>query len=204
MADRLLSLYKLRYGVDILVCRDTNSYVTIYLPKKVIEKLEEKGLDIGEIVIRALAEVAGLDPEETTSVRVELAEKSLEEAKEFIAKRNIIQASEKLYKAVEECIKALSEKFRLPQLDIASRRGRWDTWLLGQAATDLSKILKEERISYAWSKAYEIRVWSFHEAKYRVEDVESATPIIEWLVNYIKDMLTRTSNTTNSSPESSP
>jgi hypothetical protein len=155
-------------------------------------------------VIRALTEVAGLDPEETASVRVELAEKSLEEAKEFIAKRDIIQASEKLYKAVEECIKALSEKFRLPQLDIASRRGRWDTWLLGQAATDLSKILKEERISYAWSKAYEIHVWGFHEAKYRIEDVESATPIIEWLVNYIKDMLTRMSNTTNSSHESSP
>jgi hypothetical protein len=45
MADKLLSLYKLRYSVDILVCRDMNSYVTIYLPKKVIEKLEEKGLD---------------------------------------------------------------------------------------------------------------------------------------------------------------
>jgi len=176
----------------------------MYLPKKVVEKLEEKGFDVGEFVIRALAEVAGLDPEETVSVRVELAEKSLEEAKEFIAKRDVIRASEKLYKAVEECIKALSEKFRLPQLDIIKERGRWDTRLLGQAATDLSKILKEERISYAWSKAYEIHVWGFHEAKYRVEDVESAIPIIEWLVNYAKGLLTRTSNATNSSPESSP
>jgi hypothetical protein len=76
--------------------------------------------------------------------------------------------------------------------------------LLGQAATDLSKILKEERISYAWSKAYEIHVWGFHEAKYRVEDVESAIPIIEWLINYTKGLLTRTSSATNSSPESSP
>lgn len=181
-----------------------NSYVAIYLPKKVVEKLEEKGLDIGEFVIRALTEVAGLDPEELTSVRVELAEKNLEEAKEFVAKRDVTQASEKLYKAVEECIKALSEKFRLPQLDIIRRRGRWDTWLLGQAATDLSRLLGEEKIRYAWTIAYDVHVWGFHEAKYRVEDVESAIPIVEWLINYTKEMLTRTSNTANPSPESSP
>jgi hypothetical protein len=41
-------------------------------------------------VIRALAEVAGLDPEETVSVRVELAEKSLE----------LVRSSIKLLKSV--------------------------------------------------------------------------------------------------------
>ena len=41
-------------------------------------------------MIRALAEVAGLDPEETVSVRVELAEKSLE----------LVRSSIKLLKSV--------------------------------------------------------------------------------------------------------
>ena len=181
---------------------DVSSYVAIYLPKRIVEKLEEKGFDVNEFVIRALTEFIGLDPGELASIRVELAERSLEEAKEFIARRDVVQASEKLYKTAEECIKALSEKFRLPQSDMARRRGRWDTWLLGQAATDLGRILREEKIRYAWTVAYDVHVWGFHEAKYRVEDVESAIPIIEWLMKYTKDMLAK-SSATNRSPENS-
>jgi len=181
---------------------DVSSYVAIYLPKRIVEKLEEKGFDVNEFVVRALAEVAGLDPEEVVSIRIELAERSLEEAKEFIAKGDVAQASEKLYKAAEECIKALSEKFHLPQLDIVKKRGRWDTWLLGQAATDLGRILREEKIRCAWTVAYDVHVWGFHEAKYRVEDVESAIPIIEWLMKYTKNVLTRAGNATSSSHKS--
>lgn len=50
----------------------------------------------------------------------------------------------------------------------------------------LSKILREERISLAWSKAYEIHVMGFHEAKYRIEDVEAALPLARWLLEYTK------------------
>lgn len=130
-----------------------------------------------------------LDPKDVARARIELAEKSLAEAIDYMAKKDPVQASEKLYKAVEECIKALAEKFRVPQLEIAEKRGKWDTWLLGQAATDLSKKLGEERISYAWSKAYEVHVWGFHEARYRVEDVETALPLAKWLLEFAKRVL---------------
>ena len=120
---------------------------------------------------------------------LELAEKNLAEAKELIAKGDPVQASEKLYKAVEECIKALAEKLRAPQLEAARKRGRWDTWLLGQAATDLSKRLGEERVKYAWAAAHDVHVWGLHEAKYRVEDAEATLPLAEWLLSYAKKVL---------------
>ena len=159
------------------------------IPKRIVEEIEKRGLDIEELLYRALKELLSLDPGEIARARVEIAEKSLEEARGFMAKGDVVQASEKLYKAVEECIKALAEAVDVPQLETARRRGKWETWLLGQAATDLSKKLGEERILYAWSRAYEIHVWGFHEVKYRVEDVEAALPVIEWLLNYTKKFI---------------
>jgi len=161
----------------------------IYVPKKLVDEARKMGIDISELVLNAIANVLDLDPSEVASARLELAEKSLEEAREFIKQRNAVQASEKLYKAVEECIKALAEVFNASQLKEVRKRGKWDTWLLGMAATDLSKRLGEERIRLAWKDAYDIHVWGFHEAKYRVEDVEAALPLAEWLLSYTKQVI---------------
>lgn len=158
----------------------------IVIPKHIAEEAGRRGLDLEEFVLRALGEALNLDPEELLKTRVEIAERNLAEAREYAAKGNPIQASEKLYRAVEECIKALVEKHKTPQLEIVRKRGRWDTWLLGQAATDLSKMLGEERIKHTWAVAYDVHVWGPHDAKYRVEDVDAAMPLAEWLLNYTK------------------
>lgn len=50
---------------------------------------------------------------------------------------------------VKECIKTLAEVFNVPQAIEARSRERWDTWFLGMVATDLSRMLNEERIRYA-------------------------------------------------------
>ena len=161
----------------------------IVVPRHIAEEAEKRGLDIQELVLRALGEALNLDPEEVAKARVEIARKSLAEAREYVARGDPIQAGEKLYKAVEECLKALAEKHKAPQLEAAKKRGRWDTWLLGQAATDLSRRLGEERIKHAWAVAYDVHVWAFHEAKYRVEDVEAALPLAEWLLSYTEKAL---------------
>lgn len=161
----------------------------IVIPKRIVEEAEEKGLDIEELVLRAVGEALKLNPGELAEARVELAEKSLAEARGYIARGEVVQASEKLYKAAEESVKALAEKYSLPQLETVKKRGKWDTWLLGQVATDLAKRLGEDRIRYAWSEAYDVHVWGFHEAKYRIEDVEIALPIVEWLLNYAKKLI---------------
>jgi len=130
-----------------------------------------------------------LTPREIAEARVELAERMLREAEEYITRGDVAGASEKLYKAAEECIKALAEKLGVKQLEEARRRGRWDTWLLGQAATDLAGKLGDDRVRLAWKDAYDIHVWGFHEARYRVEDVRAALPLARWLVEYTRRIL---------------
>jgi len=56
-----------------------------------------------------------------------LAERYLKETREYIAKGDAIQASEKMYKVVEECIKALAETLDTPETQEARKNGRWFT-----------------------------------------------------------------------------
>ncbi|MGC8975020.1 MAG: PaREP1 family protein [Thermoprotei archaeon] len=124
----------------------------------------------------------GIDPKRVAEVRLEVAERMFREAEEYVAKGDPVQASEKIYKAVEECIKALAEVFRVKVLEDVEGRGKWETWLLGKASRELAEKLSEEKISLAWSKAYEIHVWGFHENKYSIEDIRIAIPITRWLL----------------------
>jgi hypothetical protein len=109
----------------------------IYLPKRLADALEAGGLDIIDVIIYALGDK--LDPHETAEARIELAERYLAEAKEYISKCDAVQASKKLYKVTEECIKALAEILKLPEVSEARRNGRWFTWLLGSASVSIAK-----------------------------------------------------------------
>ena len=126
---------------------------------------------------------------ETTEARLRLAEKMLEEAEEYIRKGDVVQASEKLYKVVEECIKALAEVLQIPTLEEAKRRGKWETWLLGEASREIAEKLSEDKVRLAWKDAYDIHVWGFHEAKYDIEDVKATLPLAKWLLEYTKKIL---------------
>ncbi len=159
---------------------------SIMIPGRFVEEARRRGFELEDIVLMALAEILEIDPSEVARLRLEMAEKMLKGAEEHISRGDVVRASEKLYKTVEGCIKALAERLGVSQLEEVRRGKRWDTWLLGMVSTDLSKILREERISLAWSKAYEIHVWGFHEAKYRIEDVEAALPLARWLLEYTK------------------
>lgn len=141
------------------------------VPRKLVEEAKKRGIDVEEVVLRALAEALELDPGELAWVRLELAEKTLGEAMEYFAKGGSVQASEKLYKAVEECIKLLAQLYKLPEYERAVRNGRRWTQLLGKAARRLSKRFYEPRLADAWARAYDVRIWGFHEAKYGVEDI---------------------------------
>lgn len=111
----------------------------------------------------------------------------LDEANEYIKKGNASQASEKIYKVVEECIKFLSEKNNIPEYEEAKKEGRWWAHLLGRAASKLTKKLNENKINETWSIAYNLHVWGFHENKYGIEDVEPGLPYAKWFFDYIKN-----------------
>jgi hypothetical protein len=110
----------------------------------------------------------------------------VDEGKEYIAKGDAMQASEKLYKAVEECIKVLAEKHKLPEYEKAEKDGRWRSYLLAQAAGRLADELKKKEIEDVWARAFNIHVWGFHEGKFGVEEIKRNIPCVEWLVNFVK------------------
>ena len=86
---------------------------------------------------------------------VELAEKFLAEGRELIY-RDPVQASEKLYKAAEEAVKALAKVFNLPQVDEAEKIGVWTAELLFKAVNTLAKKFGEDIRSWwhtAWGDA---------------------------------------------------
>ncbi len=65
-------------------------------------------MDVEAIIIEAVQRSLNLDPEEELETRLEIAKHMVQRAKEELERGDAVQASEKLYKAVEECIKVLA------------------------------------------------------------------------------------------------
>jgi hypothetical protein len=113
---------------------------------------------------------------------IDLALRYLEEGRLFID-RDPVQASEKLYKAAEEAVKALATRFGLG--DILKRvegRGRWTVTEFEKAVSRISEKLGEW-FDAAWDAANYLHVWGFHEAKLDLEDVRKRLPRIERAVS---------------------
>jgi len=162
---------------------------TIRLPKNLVAEALKRGLDVEVLVVDALIEKLNLDPAEEVAVRIELAERFLEEAKKHIEAGDAVQASEKLYKVAEECIKALTVKFKVPEVEEAKREGRWWTKLLARASRTLSALLNDPMIRYAWEDAYDLHVWGFREAVYSVEHVKMSLPTVKQLLTKVKELV---------------
>jgi len=164
-------------------------YYTVVIPRRLAELPRERGLDPEVYVVDVLIEKLKVGPDVEAALRVEVAEWLLEEARRYTEAGDAVQASEKLYGVAEECIKALARHYRIPELGEVEKRGKWEAWILGKAATRLAVQLGEERIRAAWAYAYDIHVWGFHEAKYEIEEVKHTLPYIDWLLEYTRRAL---------------
>ena len=146
--------------------------------EELIKKAEEKGINVEDLIVLALSRE---DPSEGIKIRLELARRYMMEAEDYLRKGDAVQASEKTYKVAEEVIKALAEKFNLPEYQQALKEGRWYTYLLSKAVSTLSSRLGDKIIK-GWGSAYLLHVWGFHEAKLEVDDIVP-------YVNAVKEML---------------
>ena len=113
-------------------------------------------------------------------------EKFFLEGEKYLDEGDTVQASEKLYKAVEEGIKLLARKQNLPEYEQAEKDGRWQSKLLVRAAGRLARDLERREIRDAWLRAFHLHVWGFHECALGIEDIRQDLPSIRWLVNYAK------------------
>jgi len=100
-----------------------------------------------------------------------------------------VQASEKLYKSVEEIIKGLAKYYEFRDiLDRVGERGRWTTKDLDEAVIKISEKLGDW-FRRAWETAYYLHVEGFHEARLDQSEVEVRVGDIERLVNEIKRII---------------
>jgi hypothetical protein len=119
---------------------------------------------------------------------VEIAEKFLAEGRELIDK-DPVQASEKLYKAAEEAVKALAIALNLPEARKAIESGGWWSKLLEKAAQGVAKALGIKEFILWWDTAFKLHVDGFHEARLSSEDVKERYEYIEAMVNMVKRIL---------------
>jgi len=157
---------------------------SVTLPKRVVDELEKRGLDVEDLVLRLLSRELNLDPEIVAGARLELAEKYFADGKELVDK-DPVQASEKLYKVAEECVKALAIHYNLGDiLRNVEERGRWTVTDLEKAVKEISKRVDKPFISL-WDHAWVLHMWGFHEAKLDSESVKMR-------IKYVESMLEKT------------
>ncbi|BDR92091.1 PaREP1 family protein [Vulcanisaeta souniana] len=157
------------------------STVVVDVPRTLYEEAVRRGLNVEELLITTLIKVLNLDPEVAVRARLELAVKYLNEGRDLIDK-DPVQASEELYKAAEEVVKALAMHYDLR--DVLARvegRGRWTVTDLARAVASIADRLGKW-FEGAWDAANYLHVWGFHEAKLDSELVRRRLPDIERMV----------------------
>ena len=152
------------------------------IPLFLLEKARRQGLDLVDLISKALS----LDPNSRAAAHLELAERFLNEGRELVEK-DPVQASEKLYKAAEEAVKALATALGLGEAERAGEYGRWTAQLLFQAVDSASRVVGEE-VRLWWRVAWVLHVEGFHEARLSTQQVSRDLPYIEKLVNLAKQV----------------
>jgi hypothetical protein len=153
--------------------------------EELIKKAEEKGINVEDLIISALSKE---DPQEGIKARLELAEKYMKEAEEFLKKGDVVQSSEKAYKVAEEIVKAFAEKFNLTEYQQAVKEDRLHTYTLANAAAKLSSKLGDW-IKTGWNSAYTLHVWGFHEAKLDLDSVKNLLQDVKRMLEESKKIL---------------
>jgi PaREP1/PaREP8 domain containing family protein len=174
-----------------LSCLSEVGDYTVTLPRRIIEEARRRNIDIEELILDAVLMILSDDPEAVIEARLEAAERYLNEARDYVNRGDAVQASEKMYKVVEECIKALAQAYNIEEYVKASEEGRWWVSLIGKAARRLAGILNEPRVEFTWSVAYDLHVWGFHEAKYTINDVKGDLNHVQWLLEFTRSAILR-------------
>lgn len=119
---------------------------------------------------------------------LEMAELCLKRAKSYLSENDPMQASEKLYKATEESIKFLSAYYKLDEFQEAKKQGNWWIGVLSRASKHLTKDTGRAEVDEAWVKAFDLHVNGFHENALNVDDVQLAIPVIEKLIQLVREV----------------
>jgi hypothetical protein len=155
--------------------------LTLYIPSKLVEEARRRGFDVESLVVDLLVRTLNLDPQVVSDIHLELSHRYLGEGRALV-NRDPVRASEKLYKAAEEAVKALVIFYNLQEiLSRVEGRGRWVVSDLEKAVEAISERLGGWFLQ-SWDNAWALHVWGFHEAKLDSKAVEMRLPYIERMV----------------------
>jgi hypothetical protein len=155
--------------------------LTLYIPSKLVEEARRRGFDVESLVVDLLVRTLNLDPQVVSGIHLELSHRYLGEGRALV-NRDPVRASEKLYKAAEEAVKALVIFYNLQEiLSRVEGRGRWVVSDLEKAVEAISERLGGWFLQ-SWDNAWALHVWGFHEAKLDSKAVEMRLPYIERMV----------------------
>jgi len=155
--------------------------VVIEVPEFIVSRAAELGIDIEREFLEYIINRLCLDPKMEMKIHLDLARKFLDEGKR-LADKDPIQASEKLYKATEEAIKALAICLNLSEvLSKVNTKGRWTITDLETAVRVLKRSIGKI-VMNAWDHAWYLHVMGFHEAKLDREGVKERIEPIEDLI----------------------
>jgi len=155
--------------------------LTLYVPSKLVEEARRRGFDVESLVVDLLVRTLSLDPRVAGEAHLELSHRHLGEGRALVDK-DPVQASEKLYKAAEEAVKALAIFYNLQDvLAGIEEKGRWTVSYLEKAVEAISERLGGWFLQ-SWDNAWALHVWGFHEAKLDSKAVEIRLPYVERMV----------------------
>ncbi|MEM0278190.1 PaREP1 family protein [Pyrobaculum sp.] len=114
-------------------------------------------------------------------LHLELAKRFLAEVV-ALAERGPVLASERLYKAAEEAVKALAVALGLEEAQKAEEQGRWIAALLFTAVDKIArKTVRDFKLW--WKSAWFLHVEGFHEARLTAEQVKDDVEYVKYIVD---------------------
>ncbi|MCL7396955.1 MAG: PaREP1 family protein [Thaumarchaeota archaeon] len=158
---------------------------SIVLPKRIEKKLKEESEKRGameeEIIIEALTKMLNepLNPDEKTEIHLKLSEKYMDDAEEYLRKRDYIQASEKAWGAASQIVKALAAK---EGRELRSHASLWEYM------DELAERLRDKELRYLWGRAKNLHQ-NFYENWMPSREVELAVDDVKMLIGKLKTIL---------------
>jgi uncharacterized protein (UPF0332 family) len=165
--------------------REGKNMTSIVLPKRIEKKLKEESEKRGameeEIIIEALTKMLNepLNPDEKTEIHLKLSEKYMDEAEEYLRKRDYIQASEKAWGAASQIVKALAAK---EGRELRSHASLWEYM------DELAERLRDKELRYLWGRAKNLHQ-NFYENWMPSREVELAVDDVKMLIGKLKTIL---------------
>ncbi|BFI76471.1 PaREP1 family protein [Sulfurisphaera ohwakuensis] len=107
----------------------------------------------------------------------------VKEADELLERGDVVQASEKYYKAAEEAVKLMVKELNLTEiLEKVKKAGRWSSSLLFEGARAISPEMYS-----IWADSWYLHIYGFHEMRINYDEAKKISQNIHKILDIINN-----------------